>query len=96
MIKAYDAAFQSAPLLRGAIAERGEIERKHAVSIRAPLARGDSLCDLSGTLTPCFNPRPSCEGRWYYQGVVVRFLVFQSAPLLRGAMIMVGIFANAA
>ncbi len=78
--------FQSAPLLRGAIAIAGRTAGMQQVSIRAPLARGD----LSGGIThykpACFNPRPSCEGRLQGNDYPAKRLVFQSAPLLRGAI----------
>ncbi len=99
--------FQSAPLLRGATTKTAACKQALAVSIRAPLARGDKW--LMGTKSDeavsiraplargdimskhsrlsfcCFNPRPSCEGRPGLASLGAWVLVFQSAPLLRGA-----------
>ncbi len=57
------------------------------VSIRAPLARGDTNLRLLGLLMRRFNPRPSCEGRLALTNVPELPLEFQSAPLLRGATV---------
>ena len=55
--------FQSAPLLRGATLHLRLHLVPCLVSIRAPLARGDSLLAASNPQQGRFNPRPSCEGR---------------------------------
>ncbi len=122
--------FQSAPLLRGAIASNHRLQLHRRVSIRAPLARGDAPIPYrtgsSGSFNPrpscegrsrgarcratmvCFNPRPSCEGRcrgrdpvqlsqgfnprpscegrWGPSSSPAGSRMFQSAPLLRGAI----------
>ncbi len=78
--------FQSAPLLRGAIQRAGHALRWRAVSIRAPLARGDVSVPLQINRRRSFNPRPSCEGRSPPNSPPMACHRFQSAPLLRGAM----------
>jgi len=77
--------FQSAPLLRGATGAGSTCERNDGVSIRAPLARGDQASPTDARRAPCFNPRPSCEGRPTSIPLVPMSSSFQSAPLLRGA-----------
>ncbi len=79
--------FQSAPLLRGATVDHGRLVGEWVVSIRAPLARGDAGCQNGGMKIVCFNPRPSCEGRRRMESAIFMVLVFQSAPLLRGATV---------
>ena len=51
-----------APLARG---DAKIIHLSHllSVSIHAPLARGDDVSCTTLRTSPCFNPRPSCEGR---------------------------------
>ncbi len=79
--------FQSAPLLRGAMSADLLACRWRVVSIRAPLARGDAAEKLRCNSVTCFNPRPSCEGRCYHRDESSQSLGFQSAPLLRGAIL---------
>ena len=52
----------------------------------APLLRG-ATCGLRLRCeeSPCFNPRPSCEGRQKRSSAELEKDMFQSAPLLRGA-----------
>ncbi len=57
------------------------------VSIRAPLARGDRNHPSECERWRCFNPRPSCEGRSKVTGHDAIAEEFQSAPLLRGAIL---------
>ncbi len=57
-----------------------------SVSIRAPLARGDSNHALPSIANGRFNPRPSCEGRFITPTGKLAAASFQSAPLLRGAI----------
>ena len=78
--------FQSAPLLRGAMLARSAGADSAAVSIRAPLARGDQPISSVHRSRSCFNPRPSCEGRYQRLGCLACADQFQSAPLLRGAI----------
>ena len=78
--------FQSAPLLRGAIRMARQHRHLRQVSIRAPLARGDDGATRKGALSRSFNPRPSCEGRSERQPTWQPGMMFQSAPLLRGAI----------
>ena len=78
--------FQSAPLLRGAIAACFDAVLASVVSIRAPLARGDARRKVRLATSTSFNPRPSCEGRSADNTNRRTPMMFQSAPLLRGAM----------
>ncbi len=55
------------------------------VSIRAPHARGDQPSPRGPARSPCFNPRPSCEGRRLRFAAGLGCGAFQSAPLMRGA-----------
>ena len=55
------------------------------VSIHAPHARGDQRWPLKARRTPCFNSRPSCEGRHVFVCRHSRNSVFQFTPLMRGA-----------
>ncbi len=80
-----DSTFQSAPLLRGATAVCEYSWRGFVVSIRAPLARGDSSATTRSMTDSSFNPRPSCEGRLCAMVMGKIGWEFQSAPLLRGA-----------
>ncbi len=82
--------FQSAPLLRGAMNLRVGAVHVDLVSIRAPLARGDAKSQPACWMPCCFNPRPSCEGRLTFSSANGRTVEFQSAPLLRGAIILDG------
>ena len=77
--------FQSAPLLRGATSVTLSAVDSEVVSIRAPLARGDTTATGTGAPMRGFNPRPSCEGRPALKYVASFLNLFQSAPLLRGA-----------
>ena len=77
--------FQSAPPLRGATCQRELDTRNGGVSIRAPLARGDTGGCSRRMITQGFNPRPPCEGRLSLIRREIRTVLFQSAPPLRGA-----------
>ena len=57
--------FQSTPLLRGATPSLHTTVKGAAVSIHAPLARGDDKAERYRAIQAGFNPRPSCEGRRY-------------------------------
>ncbi len=55
----------------------------------APLLRGAIGYRAGITFAShCFNPRPSCEGRWKSNWPLLSAALFQSAPLLRGAIAM--------
>ena len=79
------AMFQSAPPLRGATTHDSAVVAHRSVSIRAPLARGDSYTARVISAVTGFNPRPPCEGRPEFVTVPRVLFVFQSAPPLRGA-----------
>src|SRR5690606_20914531 len=79
--------FQSAPLSRGATGRLALIVRQRDVSIRAPLARGDVGRRLPPRGRGGFNPRPSREGRRPASHKNCPWLLFQSAPLSRGATV---------
>ncbi len=74
-----------APLARGDVVSPAGFPSV-IVSIRAPLARGDTRKAARLPRGACFNPRPSREGRFVTRGEGRVELVFQSAPLSRGAI----------
>ncbi len=78
-------SFQSTPLMRGATRRRQGAGHGRAVSIHAPHARGDARRDGCTAPSPCFNPRPSCEGRLRAKMCSYPRPRFQSTPLMRGA-----------
>ena len=55
------------------------------VSVHAPHAGGDPPRRARRTAWPCFNPRPSCEGRLAITTDNGTIFKFQSTPLMRGA-----------
>ncbi len=73
--------------MRGATLHEHGDRRDRAVSIRAPHARGDRAALALLVALPCFNPRPSCEGRPVRALQAELQLKFQSAPLMRGATV---------
>ncbi len=77
--------FQSTPLMRGATPSMWKASIDGVVSIHAPHARGDFMYSLSDGKRPCFNPRPSCEGRPGTSSASWSESEFQSTPLMRGA-----------
>ena len=86
--------FQSAPLLRGATLSDTGASSLLCVSIRAPLARGDTPPRGSASGRGGFNPRPSCEGRPLTDSRPCVSVAFQSAPLLRGATFYLRVHGN--
>ncbi len=76
--------FQSAPLLRGATEGEEHGAVLFVVSIRAPLARGDPPQRLMRSLSICFNPRPSCEGRRRLTVGVLSVSSFNPRPSCEG------------
>ena len=71
--------------MRGATNASVTHEWDIAVSIHAPLARGDPRLELEKLISRRFNPRPSCEGRRTFDADLSSNPAFQSTPLLRGA-----------
>ena len=51
-----------------------------------PSCEGRFGCSITGSAIACFNPRPSCEGRFRIHVNERQLRLFQSAPLVRGAM----------
>ena len=78
--------FQSAPLLRGAIPPPDEVVMVIDVSIRAPLARGDLNRKAFANLRIVSIRAPLARGDFMAWEKPVDWIVFQSAPLLRGAI----------